>query len=321
MQFQHLILFLLLIMTPLAWSQTIVVVGDMPYSDIEKQMLQGPNGNLYHLINKTQPSMVLHLGDLKSGSVSCTNEILNEQKALLAQLYPNKLMYTPGDNEWTDCDRDSLTYSFDELERLDYLITLMYQTPPLLTKNLSNIASQPKNIENKLWINDRLAISTLHLVGTSNGRANINKSNQKQAITRANQRDEMNFVWLKVIEDQEQKFDALIIGFHADIYSKSLIKTGPCDEKKLTTCDAFPVYRKAFENLAKRLNKPVLITHGDTGEFCFEQRGDNLWHLNAAGDYTHLDATSIRVNPKSAENPFTVKALITPGFPTLGCAN
>lgn len=312
---------LFLLIAPTTWSQTIVIVGDMPYSDTEKQMLQGPNGSLYQLINKTQPSAVLHLGDLKSGSTSCTNTLLNEHKALLAQLYPTKIIYTPGDNEWTDCDRKSLTPNFDELERLDYLITLMYQTPPLLESGLANIEAQQHKIENKLWVNDRLAIATIHLVGTSNGRTAIKKSNTKQAIAQANLRDEMNFSWLKKIEGKAQSFDALIIAFHADIYNNSQIETGPCNDEALTKCDAYPSYRQLFKDLAKRLNKPILITHGDTGEFCFEQRGDNLWHLNAAGDYAHSDAATVTFDKNAKQTPFIVKGMINPEFPQQGCAN
>jgi hypothetical protein len=68
----------------------------------------------------------MHLGDMKSGGESCTDELLKEHKAVINQVYPGKIIYTPGDNEWTDCDRDTLTYSFDELERLDFITTLMY---------------------------------------------------------------------------------------------------------------------------------------------------------------------------------------------------
>lgn len=315
------LLFSLISISSTLKAQTIVILADMPYSAKEKTMLQGPNGTLYQLINKANPTAVMHLGDLKNGGKSCTDDLLIEHKKLLAQIYPGRLIYTPGDNEWTDCDRRSLPYSFDELERLDFLINLMFHTPPLLESNLPSIISQPEQIENKLWINDRLAISTLHIVGTSNGRAQIGKSNQENAIKKVNQRDKLNLAWLKSIEVKAKNFDALIIGFQAEIYQQGVLESGSCDETTLKTCDAFILYRQAFEDLAKSIKKPVLISHGDTGEFCFEQLGDNLWHLNAAGDFRYLDATKVTFNKESEKRPFKVNGLINKDLPNVGCSN
>jgi len=316
------ITFLLLSTTSSAlWAQTVIILADTPYSDEEKKMLQGPNGILYRLINETNPTIVMHLGDYKSGAKSCTNELLKEHKALLAQTYPGKVIYTPGDNDWTDCDRSSLAQNFNEIERLDYLIELMYQTPPLLTHNLAKISSQPAQKENQLWINDRLAISTLHIVGTSNGRVHINKSNREDAISKVNVRDKKNLAWLKKIESHAKSFDAVIIGFQADMYQQSVLQSDTCDNTSLKACDAFAIYRQAFKSLAKRINKPVLISHGDTGDFCFERLDDNLWHLNAAGDFQHLDATKVSLNKDSSDMPFSVSGLINPNLPMIGCTN
>jgi len=315
------IFILLCVSSSTLWAQTIVLLADTPYSDKEKQMLQGPNGILYRLINAENPSVVMHLGDLKSGGDSCTNELLSEHKALLSQVQPGRVIYTPGDNDWTDCDRFFLFYSYDELERLDYLSTLMFKTPPLLSENLASISTQPEQIENKLWINDRLAISTLHIVGTSNGRVEIIKSKKQNALKRVDRRDQLNLEWLIDIEKKANDFDAIIIGFQADIYQKNVLKALPCTSNSSDACDAFAMYRQAFQNLARRINKPVLISHGDTGDFCFEQLETNLWHLNAAGDFRYLDATKVTFNKDSTENPFTVNGLINTNLPTVGCSN
>ena len=178
-----------------------------------------------------------------------------------------------------------------------------------------------RQIENKLWINDRLAISTLHLVGTSNGRVHIGMSDQESAIKAVDKRDKANLAWLKNIAAQANKFDAVIIGFQADIYQQKVLQSGVCDSTSLKTCDAFSVYRQAFEQLAKRINKPVLIAYGDTGEFCFEKLDHNLWHLNAAGDFQYLDATKVSFNKASSEQPFIVNGLINPNLPNIGCNN
>lgn len=303
------------------WAQNVVILSDMPYSDKEKQMLQGPEGILYRLINQQSPSVVMHLGDLKSGQAPCTDALLTEHKTLLDQIYPGKVIFTPGDNDWTDCDRGSLTPSYDELDRLDYLIELMYETPPLLSRNIAKIKSQPAQIENQLWINDRIAISTLHLVGTSNGKANILQSQRKDALNKVAVRDKLNLSWLNTIEKNSKNFDALILGFQADIYQKNVINAEPCQLNSTTSCDAFAVYRQAFEDLAKRIKKPILISHGDTGDYCFEQLGPYLWHLNTAGDFRYLDATLVKFNLHSQKMPFIMSGLIDQNLPNKGCNN
>ena len=302
-------------------AQTVIILADTPYSDKEKQMLQGSKGSLYQLINQERPSVVMHLGDMKSGGISCTNALLSEHKALLDQVSPGKIIFTPGDNDWTDCDRSSLEHSFDELERLTFLKQLMFQSPPLLNRNLANIESQPAQEENQLWINKRLAVSTLHIVGTSNGWVYIGKSNQQQAIKQANKRDKNNLAWLESIADRAEDFDALIIGFQADIYQSKVINSPACGDLSLKSCDAFAVYRQAFAALAKKINKPILISHGDTGDFCYEKLDNNLWHLNAAGDFRYIDATKVTFNANSPDKPFRVNGLLYPDLPSIGCKN
>lgn len=303
------------------YAQTIIILADTPYSAKEKQMLQGPEGNLYRLINQQKPSVVMHLGDLKSGQESCTNSLLSEHKSLLDQIYPGKIIYTPGDNDWTDCDRSSLTHSYNELDSLDFLIKLMYQTPPLLSRKLVKLKSQAAQVENALWINDRVAVSTLHIVGTSNGRANIKQSKRTNAIKKVDIRDNFNLAWLNTIENHATEFDALIIGFQADIYQNEVIKSKACQLYSNKSCDAFAIYRQAFEKLAKKIQKPVLISHGDTGDFCFEQLDNHLWHLNAAGDFRYLDATKLTFDLNATKMPFKVSGLLNPRLPHRGCNN
>lgn len=303
------------------FAQTVIILSDMPYSAKEKQMLQGPNGNLYRLINQQKPSVVMHLGDLKNGQSSCTKALLSEHKALLDQVYPGKIIYTPGDNDWTDCDRSSLTQHFDELDSLDFLLKLMYQTSPFLTRNLAKVKSQPTQVENSLWINDRIAISTLHIVGTSNGRANVKQSSLHEAINKVDIRDNLNLDWLNTIATHAKDFDALIIGFQADIYQSAVIKSAACQLSPTKSCDAFARYRQAFDKLAQRIKKPILISHGDTGDFCFEQLNNYLWRLNAAGDFRYLDATKVNFNLNSATMPFTISGLLNPELPNKACHN
>ncbi len=48
--------------------------------------------------------LALHLGDIKSGSTTCTDARFAAALATF-ESFKDPVVYTPGDNEWTDCHR------------------------------------------------------------------------------------------------------------------------------------------------------------------------------------------------------------------------
>src|SRR6185295_16522869 len=97
--------------------------GDLPYSD-----LQAETGvpNLIADMNRQELAFTVHDGDLKVGSgvpgsktpTTCSNEMYAQALGYLNSLNA-PAMFTPGDNDWTDCDRPA-NGGFSSLERLDY---------------------------------------------------------------------------------------------------------------------------------------------------------------------------------------------------------
>ena len=98
-------------------SVSFVVMGDMPYTEKDKLTLQ----SLSTAIPLLYPQVLIHYGDLMSGGESCTERLLENRKSEIYDLLPGHVIYTPGDNEWADCDRKHLEKSFNELDRLNYL--------------------------------------------------------------------------------------------------------------------------------------------------------------------------------------------------------
>lgn len=99
-----------------------MAIGDLPYhlpDDFERfeRMIQQ--------INDVNPAFTLHVGDIKSGKVPCSDEYYEKIKNYF-NAFEKPLIYTPGDNEWTDCDRE-LCGSYDPEERLDKLRQLFFQ--------------------------------------------------------------------------------------------------------------------------------------------------------------------------------------------------
>lgn len=80
-----------------------VALGDMPYGPPDKSYL--PYRALIERVNALQPAFTIHVGDIKAGSTLCSDEEFAAQLEHFGR-YAGPVIYTPGDNEWTDCHRD-----------------------------------------------------------------------------------------------------------------------------------------------------------------------------------------------------------------------
>ena len=102
-----------------------VAIGDMPYGD--RATTYPRFRTLIEQINARKPAFTIHVGDFKSGSSPCTDTMFKEQLDFL-NTFEAPLIYTPGDNEWTDCHRDAVG-KFDVLECLAKLRAMFFSSP------------------------------------------------------------------------------------------------------------------------------------------------------------------------------------------------
>jgi hypothetical protein len=103
---------------------TIAVFGDWPYN----QNLLDHAPQLINSVNSDPAvSLVIHVGDIHSGSAPCTsagilppipasNPGWNQKIYYWFQQFKSPLVYTPGDNEWTDCHKTKEFASGDPLK-------------------------------------------------------------------------------------------------------------------------------------------------------------------------------------------------------------
>jgi hypothetical protein len=256
------------------------------------------------------------LGDFKGGGEACTNELIEPRYEQLMKLRPGRVFYTPGDNEWTDCDRRKLKPRFSELERLDHLRDLIASRPMQLPAGW-HYASQPKFRENARWTQGNVMFATVHIVSTNNGREEILLDVVETTLDLVDARDQANRAWLRAAFDAAREFNsgAVVIATQADV-TKKRAGSAPCSESLRIKCDAFAAFRDQLSGHAAGFDKPVLLVHGDTNPFCLDKKfgGDTapkLWRLNALGDYTGVDATVITVQLDNQEKPFAIASLVT----------
>ena len=129
-------------------------------------------------MNAATPAVaeIVHLGDIKNGSTRCdTSHFQFVFDNVNASGKP--FLYTPGDNEWTDCHRAN-NGAYDPLERLATLRSMFYPVPGLsLGTNRKQVLSQAffagteTFAENQLWMEAGTVFVLVHVVGSNNSLA------------------------------------------------------------------------------------------------------------------------------------------------------
>ena len=224
------------------------VMGDTPYTPAD----EAPYHLMLQQLDAAPVSFVIHVGDFTSGSGACTDALYAKRKAEFdASFHP--FIYTPGDNEWTDCHRGG----FDSIERLNALRKLFFADRRSLGRNPIELAAQdrcpdaacrcPAHPENRFWTRGGVRFVTLNIPG-SNNNTGRNAANDAEAACR----DEANFAWLEqaVRASERSETRALVIAIQADPWAPKEPVYAP--------------YLARVRDAARRLKKPVLFIHGDS---------------------------------------------------------
>jgi hypothetical protein len=148
---------------------TFAVIGDIPYGDAQI-------ANFPHVIAQlnADPKVqwVDHLGDIKSGSSVCSDAYFQMIKQEFDQVQ-DPLVYTVGDNEWTDCHRAN-NGSYNPLDRLAAIRQLFFANPgTTLGAHPATVVSQADQgiPEDVRWERADVSFAALHVVGSNNSMA------------------------------------------------------------------------------------------------------------------------------------------------------
>jgi len=282
---------------------TFVALGDNPYG--EPAVVNPHYETLIATINDRAPSFVLHIGDFKSGATLCDDAMMTSQLGYMNS-FASATIYTPGDNEWTDCHRKKAG-QFDPLERLAYLRANFFADPAMsLGKVPMAEESQPVVMgeafaaftENRRFVKDDVMVVTAHVVG-SNNNFEVRDIN---AVTEFMARDAANVAWLESSFDAAIKANAkaVVVAFQADMFEFDFNEFG--DETFLRH-SGFINFANALVKKSGEFGKPVLIVYGDSHHFMvhrpFPATAGNIVALEVYGE-TDMNAVSITVNPADA---------------------
>jgi hypothetical protein len=277
-------------------SFSFVALGDLPYGP--RETAYEPYRTLIKRINAIAPTFSIHVGDFKSGSTLCSNEEFSNQISHF-QSFQGALLYTPGDNEWTDCHRAN-NGSFDPLERLDTLRKEFFRNEKSFGQNPISVISQAQHmptfsryVENLRWQHQDTLFTTLHMVGSNNNF----ESRDPSAVNEFFHREAANVAWIKdaFAVASEKKIKLLVFAFQADVFeARNIYEDFP----------SWSGFRKSIGEtllpLAQQWRKPVLIIHGDSHRFRLDQPFTinrkpltNITRLIVPGD---TDVRAVKVN-------------------------
>ncbi len=283
--------------------------GDIPYSIPEDEIVFQ---NLINNINKEEHAFSIHVGDFKSGGSNCSVEWYNKMVSYFNQ-FNKPLIYTPGDNEWTDCSRPACG-SYNPEERLDVLRKTYFKDSKSFGKQTISLTSQALNpnfskfVENNRWEYNQVTFATIHVVGSNNNFLVDSKTFNKEFY----ERDTANIAWLEETFNQaiQNKSLGVVIAIHADIFGKIPNEV-----------NGFTNFIETLRKLSIQFGKPVLLINGDSHQYIvdkplvYNQKNNkktilNFTRVQVFGELD-LQAIKVTVNP-SNPNLFEIQPYIIP---------
>jgi hypothetical protein len=273
----------------LASSKTpvdLAVFGDVPYGGT--QIADFPK--FLADVNAASPpvSELVHVGDIKNGSSRCDTSYFQLVFDSL-NVSPRPVLYTPGDNEWTDCHRAN-NGAYDPLERLSVLRTMFFPVAGLsLGLNRKQVLAQSFTagfetfVENQLWVEASTVFVMLHVVGSNNSllpwytddTTGTKVDDPTRRTAEENTRNAANLAWLDqafAIASQQHAV-AVVVLMQADMWDGTMVNGFDATVQKLAS-------------LTLGFAKPVLLIEGDSHVF----KVDNPL---AAGDAVHGVGTPV----------------------------
>ncbi len=259
---------------------TIAVFGDWPYN---QNLLQNAPLLIDSINADEKVSLVMHVGDIHSGSAACTSaDILppiaasnpgwNQKVYFQFQQFIKPVVYTPGDNEWTDCHKKKEFYSGDPLKELAAVRSLFFAKPGhTLGLNERTVWTQAQHfdpayptdaqfVENTMWVNGKVLFVMVNMPGSNNdtlpwSAAFSNPVAQDKEVA---ERTAADIRWLQAAFKLAEKShaQAVVIGQQADMWDPEAVVSNELYN--------YSPYVQKLADLAVEFGRPVLLLNGDS---------------------------------------------------------
>jgi len=316
--------------------------GDLPYSDIQAQV---GVPNLISDMNAQKLAFTVHDGDLKAGNsilnsvtpTTCSND-LYEQALGFFNALKAPAMFTPGDNDWTDCDRPS-NGGFSSRERLDYERHVFFSTQYSLGQRplrqevqeeplCLGVSSSVPCVENRRWTVGRVTYATLNIQGSCN-----NLCDTSPDMAEYTARNAANIAWMQETFKQAKASNSAAVmiiaqgnpGWDLTDGTRAPLRNPNTLEETDGKPDGYKDFLIALRDNVIDFRKPVAYVNGDSHYYRVDKpfldalgrRLENFTRVetfgdNAANDTNDVQWVKVLVDPRSRE-VFAYQPQIVPG--------
>ncbi len=287
-----------------------VAMGCMPYG----RETYAAYERLLAEINRAAPAFTVHCGDTKAGAEPPSDEGLRQVKAWFDAI-DGPLIYTPGDNEWTDVHRENngrqdptvwlakVRAGFFASER-----SLGRRPIPLVTQRRDPAFA--RFVENARWSVNGVVFATVHVVGSNNN----HQPELPGAVEEFRGRDAANGAWVRATFAEARAAGAVAVAlfFQASPFTAAAMARSPES--------GFTRFLETVEAEARAFEKPVLLVHSDSHRYRHEpairfwagvEPLPNVTRLETFGEYD-IHAVRVVVDPLST-TVFMPGPLLVPG--------
>jgi hypothetical protein len=264
---------------------TLAVFGDWPYN----ANLLANASLLVDSVNADRAvSRVIHVGDIHSGSFACTsagilppipasNPGWNQRIYYQFQQFRMPVVYTPGDNEWTDCHKTKEFSSGAPLNELASVRSLFFARPgKTLGRDEKDVWSQAEYydpahpadaqfVENVIWEDAKTIFVTLNMPGSNNDTLPWTGSfaDATAQAKEVAERSDADIRWLqaafKLASDRRAK--AVVIALQADMWDPAAAVSGG------DGLGGYTAFVQKLAALTLGFGRPVLLLNGDSHVF------------------------------------------------------
>lgn len=247
--------------------------GDLPYSPAQEAAIPA----LIADMNAHRLAFSVHNGDLKRGSDSRCDDALYHRFLGWFNRLDGAAMFTPGDNDWTDCDRPS-NGGYNALERLDFERRIFFSTPwsmgrrPLRQQVQASPLCLGRSdptacVENRRWHVGGVTYATLNVQGSCNNLCDTAPDRDEFTA-----RNAANIAWLRdTFADAQTRRSAAVMlisqanpGWDASDPTRAPLRDPRTLRQTDGKPDGFRDYLRELRRLVVAFRRPVAYVHGDS---------------------------------------------------------
>lgn len=200
------------------------MLGDVPYNQSEVARLD----RVIDEINAEKLEFVVHVGDIGSSELACSDEWLVERKAQFARIR-HPFLLVPGDNEWTDCAQP--------MERL-----ARWRAEFCHRETIANLTRQAgPYCEHVRWETAGWVFVALNVPGSNNNPRHAERAPRMAAV----------HAWLDEAALLAEKRKGLVVLIQANPFVTS-------------PRDGYASLRQRLQELGARFAGKIVLVHGDT---------------------------------------------------------